>query len=504
MARKNNTPININIDESVILPRYKHLINEESVNFIIEFLYGGRDSSKSYTTAEILTIECLSLPYFRCALIREQSGDIKDSQWQLIKDIVEDWGISEHFEFRKAPLEIECKLNGNKFIARGCNEPQNLKSITACNRAWIEEGIKDRESMTIILGTIRSNKSRVKVYYTFNPECEGDYNSWWLYEDWFNGYWNTENLSFEGKRQFEVDLRSVGGVKEMIELNYRVTHSTYHDNPYISKERIAFHENNKGYYYTVYTKGLFGYKITGGEFWTGFSSKNHVKRLEQNKNSPLHIVIDSNTAPYVTIAIWQSSEEEKKLRQIKEIPCRSPHASSVKSAKKLSSYLDSIGYEDVVFLYGDATANNKSTVDENNLSFFEKFISTLIELEWHIENRIGKSNPRIALSGDFINEIYEEGLQAEGWSIEIDQNCVESVQDYTMAKKDSEGRILKKMVKDKESGVSYQERGHFSDTKRYFICWVLADLFEKFGNRRRKTRTAVIGNKLLNGIRRNI
>lgn len=481
-----NTDISIDIDSSVILPRYQHIIEEGSDDITIEFLYGGRDSSKSYTTASILLIECLSLPYFRCALIRENSGDVKDSQWQLIKDIADDWGVSHLFSFTKAPLEINCLINKNKFIARGCNEPQNLKSITACNRAWIEEGVKERESMTVILGTIRSSISKVKLYYTFNPEFDGNYHSWWLFEDWFAGKWNEENLSFTSERDFKVKTDIGGGIKQerTIKLRYRVTHSTYNDNPYVTDERIAFHENNKGYYYTVYTLGLFGYKITGDEFWTDFKSTTHTEPFGFEKKDPIHVVIDSNTAPYVTIAMWQLDEPKKLASQYGELPCRSPHASAPKSARKLNTWLSSIGYEGIVFLYGDASANNESTVDENNASFFDKFIEELSSFGWRIENRIGKSNPRIALSGDFINEIYASNY--EGWRIRINTTCVVSTEDYTMAKKDMNGRILKRVIKNKETGVSYQERGHFSDTKRYFLCYVLNEQFLKFGNKGKK------------------
>lgn len=472
----------INIDKSVILPRYEHLIDEESSDISIEFLYGGRDSSKSYTTAEILIIECISMSYFRCALIREQSGDIKDSQWQLIKDIVNDWCLEKYFDFRKAPLEIECNLNQNKFIARGCNEPQNLKSITACNRAWIEEGVLDRESMTIILGTIRSNKSKVKVFYTFNPECEGDYHKWWIYEDWFEGYWSVENLSFSAIKEFVIKVPNKKD--KIINLKYRVTHSTYHDNPHISDERIAFHENNRGYYYTVYTLGLFGYKITGDEFLPQFSAAKHTANFTWNSSSTLHVCVDSNTAPYVTISLWQVDEDMKLITQPFELPCRTPHNSATRAARKLSGFLNQLKYEDVIFLYGDATANNASTIDENNKSFFDKFIEELVSNGWHIENRISKSNPRVALSGDFMNDVLENNY--EGWNFLISKNCSESIEDYTMSKKNKEGGILKKLVTNKETKVQYQERGHLLDCWRYVSIALLSEEFQKYGNRKKR------------------
>lgn len=466
----------VTIDASVILPAYQHLLNDPGP-YVLEFLYGGRDSGKSYTVAELLVIECLELSYFRCALIREQSGDIKDSQWQLIKDIVEDWGLSSLFTFLKAPLEIIC-FNGNKFICRGCNEPQNLKSITACNRAWIEEGLKDLASFTVILTTLRSNDSAVKVYYTFNPECEGNYQNFWLYQDWFSS--NSYDLSFTSVRTFDVEVK---GVKKQVKLNYRVTHSTYHDNPFVSDERIAFHENNKGYYYTVYTLGRWGYKITGGEFWTQFKSDKHTKDIEWI-NSPLCVALDSNVTPYVTQALWQIDTVNKELRQFDEIPCPSPNSSAPKAARQFIKWMQRRDYRGKIYVYGDPAANARSVVDENNSSFFEKYIEVLEDEGYHVVNMVERSHPRVGLSGDFVNEIYENGY--DGWSIVINSCCQVSIEDYTMCKKDKDGGILKKRITDKETGQSYEQYGHYSDAKRYFVTSVLKDEFKTFADRGRR------------------
>lgn len=473
----------ISIDASVILPAYQQLLNEME-KYSIEFMYGGRDSAKSYTTAELLIIECLEMKYFRCALIREQFGDIKDSQWQLIKDICEDWGVSHLFTFTKAPLEIVC-YNGNKFISRGCNEPQNLKSITACNRAWIEEGIKERASMTVILGTLRSNNSAIKVYYTFNPEWEGNYTTWWLYEDWFDGYYSPHNTSFTATKTFKIVAK---GEEKEVSIPYRVTHTTYHDNPFVSNERIAFHESNKGYYYTVYTKGLFGYKITGGEFWKQFKPDKHVQQVNYMPKMPVHVVLDNNVLPYITTAIWQISEKKKNMRQVDELPCYPQDNSAKKAAKKLIQWLQRKEYDNVVYIYGDASANANTTVDDNNASFFEKYIETIEDAGYHVINRVGKSNPRVAMSGEFINEIYEQGF--DGWTITISNECAVAIEDYTMAKEDPKtSGILKTRIKNKETGQSYEHYGHFSDTKRYFICTVLGAEFQQFADRGRRKLT---------------
>ena len=477
-----------NIDPSVILPRYHHLIGESAVGFILEFLYGGRDSSKSYTTAELLIIECLFMPKFRCALICEEANSVKDAQWQLIKDIVDLWGLSHLFEFRKSPLEIECNVNGNKFIARGCDEPLKLKNITACNRAWIEEGVKDKESLNIILGTLRSSVTSIKIYYSFNPEYKGDYHKWWIFEDWFAQYWTLDTLSFNGIKKILVKLPVRGGgfIEKEIELKYRVTHSDYHCNPFVSAERMAIHENRKGHDYTVYTQGYFGYLKSGGEYLPMFRADKHTDFINYNNTLPLHVVVDSNTAPYVAVSLWQVDEENKELRQWHELPCRSPNASGTRAARQLSNYLITLKYDNVIMLYGDATANNKTTVDENNKSFFDKFRDELNTLGWVIQDYIGKTNPRVGLSGDFLNDIFEGKETAEGWKIVINKNCPESIEDYTMVKLDKNGGIDKKIITDKETGVSYQQRGHFTDCMRYFVCKVLSETFEHFGNRKKK------------------
>lgn len=474
-----------------VLPIYFPLLDDDS--FSIEFLYGGRDSAKSYTTAQLLIIECLTLPFFRCALIREQFNTIRDSQWTLIKDIIDGWGLSKFFTFTKGPLEIICNINGNRFISRGCDDPLNLKSITACNRAWIEEGVKERDSFTVILTTLRSNDSKVRIFYSFNPECEGNYQNFWLYEDWFQD-WNTGNLSYNSVRTFKV---TANGVEKEVSIKYRITHSTYRDNPYVSDERIAFHENNKGYYYTVYTLGMWGYKITGGEFWTQFKADKHTADFELLREGyeddeghagkrllPIRVVVDNNLNPYVSVGIWQADMINQVLKEVDEIPCYSPDNSAGKAARRLIKWMQRNEYKDVIYLHGDASANAGSTVDDNNASFFDKFIEVLEDEGYHVVNCVGRSNPRVQLSGEFINEIFESGYK--GWSILINKKCSVSIEDYTMAKKDRDGSILKKRITNKETGQSYEQYGHYSDTMRYLVCTVLHEEYEDYADRGRR------------------
>ena len=55
-----------------------------------------------------------------------------------------------------------------------------------------------------------------------------------------------------------------------------------------------------------------------------------------------------------------------------------------------------------------------------------------------------------------------------------------SIEDYTMAKKDKDGTILKHRITNKQTGQSYEQYGHFSDTMRYFCCTVLKEEYEGY------------------------
>ncbi|UXO94043.1 terminase large subunit [Pseudanabaena phage Pan5] len=465
------------LPKRLFLPVYHHLL-DEATTYDIEFLYGGRDSGKSRFTAQRLIYLCLHLPYFRCILTRKVKDTIKDSQWQLIKDICEEWKIDHLFKFKSSPLGIEC-INGNSFICRGLDQPTKLKSVSNPSHCWVEEGNQiEREDFTIILTSLRYNGGNVQTFFTFNPECETTYTEFWLWQDWFS---RTTDLSFTYCQDIYVN-------GEKFTYRVRATHSTYKNNPYCSPQRIALYESyknskNNAYWYQTYTLGLWGYRKTGGEFWKCFDEGKHTRVVKYQPN-PIHVVVDNNVMPYVTVDIWQLSIEKKEINQVAELNCTHPDNTAKKAALRLVKW---VIRNDVphVYLYGDPSANSRSTVDDDGRSFFDKFIAVLRESGIEFTNRIQKSHPSVAMSKDFINEIYEAGY--EGWKISIDTDCRVSIEDYTMVKEDIDGTMLKKKITDKDTKVSYEKYGHHSDNKRYLITTILAPQFRKFASRRKRT-----------------
>src|SRR6478735_1723625 len=145
MKSTQQAAIQINLPIDVFLPCYQHLVTVPSISDKllpepdIDFLWGGRDSGKTRHIAMQLLLSCLSLPYFRCILVRKVANTIKDSQWQQLKDVAEEWKVDHLFNFKEHPLEILC-FNGNKFLCRGMDEPTKLKSVSNPSHCWCEEG----------------------------------------------------------------------------------------------------------------------------------------------------------------------------------------------------------------------------------------------------------------------------------------------------------------------------------------------------------------------------
>lgn len=471
--------VTVNISRDKFLPCYWHLIDNKQF-FDIDFLYGGRDSGKSRHIAMQLVLDCLREGYFKCLLIRKVLNTVRSSQYDLIKSVIEEWGLNPYFSFNETRLEIKCRLNGNGFYGRGLDDVGRIKSFNNPSHCWIEEGNQiTNEDFVVVLTSLRANQN-VKTWFSFNPECDMNYTEFWLYQEYFS---HTMDLSWEW-------AKSIDTPEGTVIFNIRATHTTYKDNPYCKPQRKALYESyraskNNAYWYQVYTLGLWGFKRTGGEFWKCFEEDKHTSDINLTK-SPVHVVVDNNVVPYIAVSLWQVDKSAKLIKQVHELPCEHPNNTAAKAAGRVVKWLESIGYTDVVYIYGDPSANAKSTIDDNGKSFFDKFIEVIKNANFQVSKRVEKSAPEVALSGAFVNEIYESNYQ--GWTININKTCRKSIEDYIMAKEDVEGKILKKRETDKETKVSFERYGHFSDDKRYFITSILPTEFTKYKARFKKPR----------------
>lgn len=424
--------------------------------------YGSYGSGKSVYFVDKLLRFCEEDPYFRCYYGRRVFDTVRGSVFKTITDRIKERGKQQLFDFSDAPngsMVIRCRTNGHEFIPFGANDTRSLKSIKDPSHFYLEE--LDQFSFDDFGQTysrLRTEKAKTQLYGSFNTERV--YQSHWI-----------RRMLFDGEFASQV-LKIKAGFRD----NYFIDQKDY-------EQKLRLISGGNAAVFNAIANGEWGMVRTGSEFWKQFSEQKHVKKIGIEKTT-MHVTLDENVNPYVTVAIWQVLSNEKQLRQIHEIPCQSPDNNAPKAAKRLAEWLRKIGYHDVIFLYGDPSASKRSTVDENSASFYDKFIEVLRNEGFRVVSRVQKSAPEVALSAAFINDIYESSLF--GWSIVISDLCFTSIEDYLLVKEDAEGRMLKKKEKDKETAVTYEPVGHFSDAKRYFITTILANEFNQYKSRTKK------------------
>jgi phage terminase large subunit len=426
-------------------PKWDRVINERFVPLISNqdrylICWGGRGSSKSVFAAKKLIFRCLSEKYFRYILIRKQYNSIKDSQYQTIKDIVYEMGLEQFFEFKVSPLEIVC-INGNKFMARGCDDTTKLKSIKDPTGAWYEEDIPDESDFITITTSIRTTKAPyLQEIFTINPEVEGDYQMNWFWKQFFS---DKNDLNFRETTTLTYILHG----QEVTELlSYTSHHSTYSDNRWISSAFMAYLESLKKsnpYYYTIYGQGKWGNKATTGQFYKLFQYALNGFENPMSENKPsayksdrsLHISFDFNVIPYMTCTIWQINGKE--ARQIDEICLPTPNNSTKAICKEFTRRY--MGHGAGVFIYGDPSGMQEDTRSEKG---FNDYVIIREELrQFNPTLRLMKQAPPVEMRGMFINTVFATGF--DGLNVFIGYNCTHSINDYLYLKQASDGTKAK-------------------------------------------------------------
>jgi hypothetical protein len=199
----------------------------------------------------------------------------------------------------------------------------------------------------------------------------------------------------------------------------------------------------------------------GAEFYKSFDINHHVCKVDYDPLLPLHISLDENVNPYITGNLFQIKGKE--VYQIDEM-CLAHPKNTLKSLalefkKRYSKH------EAGLFVYGDATSLKADTKLEKGQNFFTLFCGYV--KEYRPSLRVPRSNPAVAMRGNWINEdIFEK----EVIKFRVNEKCYHSIEDLQFTKEDSDGTKLKKKEKDIRTGVSYEKYGHCSDVMDYILC----------------------------------
>jgi PBSX family phage terminase large subunit len=218
--------MNVKISEKVI-PAFVGFwkeCNRKTRRKLYKVLKGGRNSSKSTHIAIRIIWDMMRKP-INALCIRKVGNTLETSVYEQLLWAIDYLGVSKYWDVKKSPLKLTYKPRGNSIIFRGADKPEKIKSIKMRKFPlailWIEELAEfktEDEVSTIVNSVVRSELSEglsYDIYYSYNPPKRK--------QSWVN-------------KKYESNF---------LQDNVFVHHSTYKDNPYVSKEFIKEAEEVK-------------------------------------------------------------------------------------------------------------------------------------------------------------------------------------------------------------------------------------------------------------------
>lgn len=501
-------------------------LQDLTIRFII--LFGGSSSGKSYSVAQIILIFTL-WEGSNTLVMRKVGVSIRDSIYQDFKTAADQLGITNLFRFSDGVKTITCLSNGARIVFKGLDDSEKIKGLSSFKRVVLDEESEfEEEDYKQIRKRLRGMVGQ-QIITTFNPIKETHWIKTQVFdkEKWHDIPKIVEIAGRELPPQL-TDVKSIRMNEPKSILNPRtkeieehpsdtvVIQTTYLNNFWVvgspdgtygfyDEQCVADFERdrlNDPDYYNVYALGEWGVIRTGSEFFSSFNRGVHTGVCEYDPTLPVHISVDSNVLPYISITYWQIALEgdKKYIRQIGETCADSPNNTVRKAAKLVAKRLHEIlcttrpvavrgtprpvAHNTKVYLHGDASTRAANNIDDEKRSFHDLFIDTLQKEGIEVEDKVSNKNPSVPMSGEFINAIFDK--QLPGIDIIIGEECKVSVEDYMSVQKDVNGAILKTKVKNKITMQTYEQHGHISDTFRYVVADLLREEFLLFSNRRKR------------------
>ena len=136
--------------------------------------YGGGSSGKSYFIAQRYIYKLLRNDRCNLLVVRQTGDTNRKSTFPLLKQVISNWNLSEHFKINESDMRIVCKLSGNEVAFAGLDDVEKIKSITFANGEltdiWVEEATETQEAdINQLKVRLRGGKSKKQIVLSFNP-----------------------------------------------------------------------------------------------------------------------------------------------------------------------------------------------------------------------------------------------------------------------------------------------------------------------------------------------
>ena len=163
--------VNIRISKKVFNDVYlPYLTNTD--RYLV--FYGGGSSGKSYYIAQRFIYKLIHPQRCNLLVVRQTGDTNRRSTFPLLKQVISNWNLGEHFKVNESDMRIVCKLTGNEVAFAGLDDVEKIKSITFSNGEltdiWVEEATETQEAdINQLKVRLRGGKSKKQMVLSFNP-----------------------------------------------------------------------------------------------------------------------------------------------------------------------------------------------------------------------------------------------------------------------------------------------------------------------------------------------
>ena len=163
--------VNIKISKKVFNDVYLPYLNNEDRYLLF---YGGGSSGKSYFIAQRFIYKLIHPTRCNLLVVRQTGDTNRRSTFPLLKQVISNWNLAQHFKVNESDMRIVCKLTGNEVAFAGLDDVEKIKSITFSNGEltdiWVEEATECQEGdINQLKVRLRGGKSKKQMVLSFNP-----------------------------------------------------------------------------------------------------------------------------------------------------------------------------------------------------------------------------------------------------------------------------------------------------------------------------------------------
>ena len=163
--------VNIKISKKVFNDIYIPYLDNRDRYLVF---YGGGSSGKSYFIAQMHIYRLLHPKRYNLLVVRQTGDTNRRSTFPLLKQVISNWNLTEHFKINESDMRIVCKLTGNEVAFAGLDDVEKIKSITFTNgeltEIWCEEATEMQEAdINQLKVRLRGGKSKKQMVLSFNP-----------------------------------------------------------------------------------------------------------------------------------------------------------------------------------------------------------------------------------------------------------------------------------------------------------------------------------------------